>query len=97
MILYTLSSIKDYSERLKPHQLYFILRWGELLSGEATHFRKLLSPSFRAVLQEALSVIENYHSGVLFENNIFEIIQEVRETLKDSFILTQLSQANLGR
>lgn len=85
--MYRSSDIKGYNPPLMPHQLYFIQRWGELFGKSHLHYRKLSYPCVRAVLKEAIQVIENYKAEVLYEHNVFEVFQEVVSALKENKVL----------
>ncbi|TKH46003.1 hypothetical protein C1I60_06120 [Paenibacillus terrae] len=86
--MYKSSDIKGYNPALLPHQLYFIQRWGELFEKSPLHYRKLSYPCVRAVLKEAIQVVEHYRAEVLYEHNVFEIFQEVVITLKENKVLS---------
>lgn len=80
--MYKINSIQGYSPTLLPHQAYFIHRWGELFEKSPLHYRKLSYPCVRAVLKEAVQIVENYKTEVLYEHNVFEIFSEVTSTLR---------------
>lgn len=86
--MYRRKEIKGYIPDLLPHQLYFIQRWGELFEKSPLHYRKLSYPCVRAVLKEAVQVVEHYRTEILYEHNIFEIFQEVINTLKKNKVLS---------
>ncbi|MBP2242945.1 hypothetical protein J2Z40_003527 [Cytobacillus eiseniae] len=81
---------QGYNPNLNSHQIYFIQRWGELLENTHIHYRKLLKPSLRSVLKEALRVIDHFKDQVLYEHNIFEILEEVIETLNNNIVLKKI-------
>lgn len=69
------------------NQIYFIQRWGELLDNTHLHYRKLFKPALRSVLRETLEVIEHFKDQVLYEHNVFEILNELIETLNFNVVL----------
>jgi len=88
--MYKLNENIEGKSFLKLHQRYFIQRWGELLESTPLHYRKIVKPSLRAILKEALNVNDHYQNQILYENNVFEILCEVILGLKDNFILQEL-------
>lgn len=81
---------QGYNPELSSHQIYFIQRWGELLENTHIHYRKLLKPSIRSVLKESLRVIDYFKDQTLYEHNVFEILEEVIETLKNNLVLKKV-------
>lgn len=80
---------KGYSPLLANHCVYFIHRWGELLENSQLHYRKLVKPALRTVLKESLAVVDHFKNQVLYEHNVFEILNELVENLNSNLVLKQ--------
>lgn len=82
-----MSQSEQISHSIKSHQLYFIQRWGELVSNSPMDYRKLLKPCSRAVLNEAIRVIEYYKSQILYQHNVVDILEDCFDNLSSDLIL----------
>lgn len=85
--MYKIINLEDYNPPLKNHEIYFIERWSEVLESSPLTYRKIIRPSLRAILKETIDVHQHYLNSLLYDNNIFEIFDELLICIKSNKIL----------
>jgi hypothetical protein len=94
--MYIDEQVKHYSHELKPHQKYFIMRWGELVDDGHIHFRNLLNPCLKAVIKEFIDVSDLFMEDILKDYNVLTMTDELIDIIRKNTVLKSFFQEDFS-